>query len=79
MSTQKNWVGKKSFFNFPETLDSERGGIDMHMSAGFKTLELSSAEIWRSHLQPIPLYKIGGWWTVEFWDHTWSYTLRGAC
>ncbi len=32
----------------------------MHMSAGFKTLELSSAEIWRSHLQPIPLYKIGG-------------------
>ncbi len=33
------------FFNFPETLDFERGGIDVHRSAGFKTLELSSAEL----------------------------------
>ncbi len=42
----------------------------MHRSASFKTLELSSAEIWRSHVQPMPVGKIGGWWTVEFWHQT---------
>ncbi len=28
---------EKSFFNFTETVDFERGGIDVHRSAGFKT------------------------------------------
>ncbi len=53
--TPFSFLGSEFFFlNFPETLDSERGGIDVHRSAGFKTLELSSGEIWRSHLQPMP-------------------------
>ncbi len=69
---------KKNVFNVHETLDSERGGIDVHRSAGFKTLELPSAVIWRSHMQPMKLLKIGIPWTVVFWHQACFCWFRGA-